>query len=166
VRIIEDSLELAEITAGDFPSVRYFCPIWQQSRDDETPWWMTYNQDTYANDLLSLVGGVNIFGNRERRYPLEADLGLSPAEAAGGRDTRYPRITFEEIVKNDPELILLPSEPFLFDKSHLEYMKTLFSMTTAAKKGRIRLVDGSLLTWYGTRLGTALGELPGWVEPE
>ncbi|MFU8772608.1 MAG: helical backbone metal receptor, partial [Anaerolineales bacterium] len=109
---------------------------------------------------LRLVGGQNIFSHRLRRYPLEADLGLGEAEEAGERDQRYPRVTADEICSLEPEIILLPSEPFSFTKTDCQGLETALSGTPAVNEGWIYLVEGSLLSWHGTRLARSLQELP------
>jgi len=140
--------------------VSYFCPIWYDQTEDGLHWWMTFNHLTYSHDLLNLFGGVNVFAERERKIPLDADLGLSEESNHGGGDTRYPRVTMREIISAQPEIILLPNEPFAFDEQHKEQFTTFFSETPAARNKRIYLVDGSLITWNGTRLARALRELP------
>jgi ABC-type Fe3+-hydroxamate transport system substrate-binding protein len=135
---------------------RVFAPIWFKP-------WMTFNADTFAHDLLRVCGGINIFRERNRQYPLKADLGASEAYTPDdprveGRDTRYPRITLDEIVEHQPEVVLLPSEPFPFDEAHVELFQSLD--IPAAAQNRIYLVDGSLLTWPGTRLAYAFDQLP------
>ena len=161
VDTLERTLEWVEAEAQSRSTWRYFCPIWQSdpNPNDVPAWWMTFNRDTYPNDLLCLFGGENIFAERIRHYPLEADLGLIPAEPNETRDTRYPRVTHKEILTGDPEVILLPNEPFGYDDSYLESNVRFFESTTAAAMKRILLVDGSLLTWHGTRLAKALTEL-------
>jgi ABC-type Fe3+-hydroxamate transport system substrate-binding protein len=122
---------------------------------------MTANRATYVHDVLRLCGGANVFAERERRYPLAADLDpAQPAEAhAPGRDTRYPRVTSAEVVALAPEVILLPSEPYPFAEADLAAFDAWPEMP-AVQSGRIHLVDGSALTWPGTRLAAALAELP------
>ena len=124
---------------------------------------MTFNGDTYASDLLRICGGVNVFANRERLYPLKADLGQAEAILGDdsrlvGRDVRYPRVTMEEVVAAQPDVILLPSEPFQFTTEHIQLFSELD--VPAARNKRIILVDGSLLTWHGTRIAYALNTLP------
>lgn len=138
----------------------YFCPIWMGKIQDGTRWWMTFNQHTYVHDLLRILGGKNIFAERERRYPLMADLGLSDPIDSAGLDTRYPRVVLEEIRQLDPEIILLPSEPYPFEESHYSAFNDLFKGTRAVSKGRIVMLDGSLITWHGTRMGKAFQQLP------
>ena len=141
-------------------SLRTFCPIWQDLDSAGTPWWMTFNQYTFSHDLLGLCGFANVFAERERRYPLAADLGQGMARDTLGRDTRYPRVTLEEIISLAPELILLPSEPFAFGQTDADRLADLLAGTPAARNEQIHLVDGSVVTWPGTRIGRAVAELP------
>ncbi len=162
LEVLDMTLEWAESSVTERKKFRYFCPIWQHIPGNASvpAWWMTFNQTTYPADLLSLMGGENVFASRVRRYPLEADLGRAPAEEPGERDTRYPRVDEAEIREADPQVILLPSEPFGFDETHKEAVLQRFSGTAAAESGQVILLDGSLLTWHGTRLAHALRELP------
>jgi len=161
VRTLEDSVDWLQQMRDTVAPVRYFCPIWQGITQDGVNWWMTFNQESYSSDLLGLFGGVNIFASQMRSYPLEADLGLCPAEPAGDRDTRYPCVQLDEIIAADPEVILLPDEPIPYDEAARSSLMDAFRDTTAVRTGRVYLLDGSLVTWYGTRLGRALDELPG-----
>lgn len=160
LQTLELTLEWAIAAAAERQPVRYFSPIWFDHSEPGHPWWMTFNQDTYSHDLLSIVGGENVFAKRERRYPLEADLGILPAESPGERDVRYPRLTLEEILTTQPEVILLPDEPYPFGEDEREAVHAFFSDTPAGKYDRIHWVDGSLITWYGSRLARALQNLP------
>lgn len=135
--------------------VRVFVPVWYQAGTPE--WWMTLNQHTFTNDVLALCGFTNVFSTRERRYPLGADLGSEPPKPAGDRDTRYPRVTATEIVAAQPQAALLPSEPYAFAASDVQQLVVALGGQLPAS--RIRLVDGSLLTWPGTRLGRAITTL-------
>ncbi|MCB9134167.1 MAG: ABC transporter substrate-binding protein [Anaerolineales bacterium] len=174
VKTLEQSLEWAQLAYRTRTS--YFCPIWHETTDNQ-PWWMTFNRHTYPHDLLSIFGGENVFADRERRYPLSADL--APAESAPAnptpadepapesdsnpaRDTRYPRLPLEEIRAANPDLIILPNEPYLFTEEHRQQLRALLPETPAVQNDRIVLVDGSLLTWHGTRLARAIQELPGF----
>ncbi len=157
---LELTVSWAEDALAGRTPVRYFCPIWREGEGDDG-WWMTFNGETYASDVLRLMGGENVFAGRERRYPLEADLGCAAPEPHGTRDTRYPRVALGEIVSAQPEIILLPSEPFGFTEQHREQIIQLMPETPAVKHERVFLVDGSLVTWHGTRLARALEQLPG-----
>jgi ABC-type Fe3+-hydroxamate transport system substrate-binding protein len=142
------------------PAWTYFCPIWYQEEMDGTQWWMTFNRETYASELLRVLGGVNLFADRERRYPLGADLWQDSKEPPGDRDTRYPRIGKMELGVTQPDLILLPDEPYPFNEADLTRLSILFPEMSAPRSGAVVHFDGSLLTWHGTRLGRALDLLP------
>jgi ABC-type hemin transport system substrate-binding protein len=152
----------ARAAAAEGP-VPVFLPIWEDDGSPSGPWWMTISQGTYVHDVLAICGAANVFGDRPRRYPLAADLGQGEPEDPAGRDTRYPRVTKDEIVARAPELILLPSEPYAYRDLDVGRMAVAFRGTPAAESGRILTIDGSLLTWHGTRLGRALAELPGLI---
>jgi ABC-type Fe3+-hydroxamate transport system substrate-binding protein len=89
---------------------RVFVPIWMEPL-------MTVNAHTFISDALRLAGGENVFGDRERRFPLAAELGQAIPKPSGTRDTRYPRVTIDEVRERKPELILLPDEPHPFTAS-------------------------------------------------
>jgi iron complex transport system substrate-binding protein len=158
---LEFTLEWLQSASRESSRQRYFCPIWKDRTAAGLHWWMTFNHDTYVHDLLSLLGGMNIFSERLRRYPLAADLGTDAPVDPGDRDMRYPRVTMDEIRQRDPQMIILPSEPFSFDENHKQEIVQLMGDTTAVRTGQVYLVDGSLLTWHGTRVGKAFQELPG-----
>lgn len=162
VRLIEQTLDWVQgISRALERRTRVFVPIWWNPL-------MTFNAETYIHDLLYVCGGDNVFADRERRYPLAADIGQAiPYDLddprVAGRDTRYPRVTLEEVQVAQPEVILLPSEPFAFSFEHVQIFSKLD--VPAAHSGRIHLVDGSLLTWHGTRLAYALSTLPTLLAP-
>ncbi|NLG99415.1 MAG: ABC transporter substrate-binding protein [Chloroflexi bacterium] len=160
VRLLEQSLEWAEMAAQDNPPVRYFCPIWEDRLETGERWWMTFNEQTYSNDVLRIFNGMNVFAGRERRYPLLAELGHAAADDTAGRDTRYPRVGVKEIIAAAPEVILLPDEPYSYSHDDAERMKDIFARTPAGEAGRIYPIDGTLITWYGTRIGKALETIP------
>ena len=165
VQLLEKSLAWEDAAARDRPPRSYFCPIWYAQTEDVKTWYMTFNQHTYCHDLLETFGGQNVFAERERRYPLAADLGQAEPQAPGERDTRYPRLNLEEVRRADPQMILLPDEPFPFDESQLQQINQSLPEIPAVRNRRIHLVDGSLITWPGTRLAHALRELPALFAP-
>lgn len=160
VREIERAYDYQQAAAQVMPPVRVFVPIWRDP-------WMTFNRDTYAHDVLRVCGGQNVFADRERQFPLAADLGEADAlpdddPRVANRDRCYPRITLQEIRQAQPEIVLLPSEPYAFDKTDARMMYELD--IPAAHHNQIYLVDGSLLTWHGTRVAYALRDLPGVLQ--
>ena len=132
---LADSLEAAHarIRAGveARPRVRVFCPIWRRP-------YMTINGDTYVHDMLWTCGGDNVFA-------------ASPV--------RYPTVALEDLREAAPDVILLPDEPYRFRMAHLADFSEL-SDVPAVRTGRIHLVDGKLLSWYGPRIAEALERLP------
>ena len=129
VEPIERAVAVALQQAPARPT-RCFCPIWKQP-------WMAVGSGTYADDLLTLCGGSNVFADRtERRYPLVRD---------------------EDIVTAQPEVILLPDEPYAFGAPDVAELRQL--PVPAARDGRIHLIDGTLVSWYGPRIGRAIEAL-------
>ena len=96
---------------------------------------MSVGSDTYVHDVLKTCGGENV--------------------CAGA--TRYPIITLEEVEAEQPEIILLPDEPYPFSAEDLQEFYALD--VPAAHEDRIHLVDGKLLTWYGPRMASSLTQL-------
>lgn len=131
---------------------RAFVPIWKDP-------WMSLDGRTYASDVLRAVGLTNVCGDRPRLYPLAADLGdRERATEAGGRDTRYPRLSTSEIRALDADLVLLPDEPYRFGESDRDELAELLP------RARIQLVAGKDLFWYGVRMASALERLEQAIE--
>jgi ABC-type Fe3+-hydroxamate transport system substrate-binding protein len=115
--IEERAARVRRASAGLAP-VRFAYLIWRRP-------WMTVNTDTFVSALLELPRGVNVFGDRAERYP---------------------EVTVEEITAEEPDLVLLSSEPFPFTERHAGELAA-----TGVPNERIRLVDGELLSWHGSR---------------
>ncbi len=131
---------------------RVFVAIWREP-------WMTANGDTFVGDLIETCGGENIFRERQRKFPLAADLGQLPERRVEGADTRYPRVSLQEVASFQPEVVLLPDEPYRFDERDARELQA----TPGLERARVHLVDGTLVTWSGIRMGRALEMLPGLV---
>ncbi len=140
-----DALRAAEAARAKGTPMRAFCPIWMSPL-------MTIHGATFISDMLDLCGAQNVFADRERRYPLAADLGtakpLSP-EKTEGRDVRYPRVTLAEVTARAPELVLLPDEPHPFTDADADVFRGL--AIPAAARGAVAKIDGKDLCWYGAR---------------
>jgi ABC-type Fe3+-hydroxamate transport system substrate-binding protein len=135
VRELESAVERARAAAPTHPT-RVFCAIWKRP-------WMAVGADTYADDLLALCGGANVFRDRpERRYPIVSD-----AEIAAAR----------------PEVILLPDEPYAFGPRDAAELAALG--TPAGAAGRIHCIDGTLISWYGPRIARAVAEVGALLRP-
>jgi ABC-type Fe3+-hydroxamate transport system substrate-binding protein len=149
---------------------RVFVPIWRDP-------WMTANGETFIGDLIETCGGINIFRDRERMFPLAADLGRTRSplpsknssqenqkgeRAPGatsriveGQDTRYPRVSLEEVAAHRPEVILLPDEPYRFAETDALELRAAFP------NARVHLVDGTLVSWHGVRIAQAVETISG-----
>ncbi|MBN9167659.1 MAG: ABC transporter substrate-binding protein [Myxococcales bacterium 68-20] len=138
--------------------LRTFCPIWMKPL-------MTIHGATFISDILDLAGAQNVFADRERRYPLAADIGGAPAlppEAVAERDTRYPRVTLDEVTARKPELVLLPDEPHPFSEEDAEVFRAL--EIPAAERGAVVRTGGKDLCWYGAQTVTGLPRVRALVE--
>ena len=91
--------------------LRVFCPIWKKP-------WMSFNADTYAHDVLRMLGYNNIY-------------------ASAGE--RYPTVTLEEAIERRPDIVILPDEPYAFDESDVAELK---SMLPPALGRRVLIVGG------------------------
>ena len=136
--IIEEAEEaLATVLAANAgrQPLRVFCPIWRNP-------YMTIGPDTYMHDVVAVCGGRNVFE---------------------GRPERYPKVELGEMAALDPEVILLPSEPYRFRERHRAAFEA-FPQVAAVRQGNVLLVDGRMLSWYGPRIGRSLRELSDLLE--
>lgn len=93
--------------------------------------WMGVGADTYASALLELTGAVNVLA---------------------GLPDRYPAFEPGALASLAPDLVLLGSEPFPFTERHADELAAL----TGLPRERIRLADGELLSWHGSRTPAGL----------
>ncbi len=108
--------------------LRAFCPIWKNP-------WMTFNADTYAHDVLRLMGFNNVFASAGERYPMT---------------------TLDEAVERRPDVVLLPDEPYEFGDADVEEVKAALP---AALARRVLLIGGRDLHWYGVHMVRGLKSL-------
>ncbi|MGH7906270.1 MAG: helical backbone metal receptor [Candidatus Binataceae bacterium] len=108
--------------------LRVFCPIWKNP-------WMAFNGDTYAHDVLRMLGYNNIF-------------------ASAGQ--RYPRVTLKEALDHQPDIVLLPDEPYVFGEDDVRELKGELPPALAR---RIILISGRDLHWYGAHMVNGLRNL-------
>ena len=64
---------------------------------------------------------------------------------------RYPEVEADMLRRVKPDLILLSSEPYPFKEKHLEELRAIVPSAT------VKLVDGEMFSWYGSRLLQAPG---------
>ncbi len=137
-RIIEAArralIEVQARTEGREP-VRTFCPIWRNP-------WMTIGPRTYMHDFITVCGGVNVFEWRHERYP---------------------RVELREMAERDPQVVLLPDEPYRFGAKHVPEIAAFWEVR-AVREGRIYLLEGKHLSWYGPRIEGSLRYVCGLIE--
>jgi ABC-type Fe3+-hydroxamate transport system substrate-binding protein len=85
--------------------------------------WMAVSPDTYIARTLALVGW--------RSHPLSAD-------------DRYPEVSLEEYAGRI-DRVLLSSEPYHFKPHHLP------EVAAAVPGADVSLIDGEMVSWYGSR---------------
>jgi ABC-type Fe3+-hydroxamate transport system substrate-binding protein len=108
--------------------LRVFCPIWKKP-------WMAFNADTYAHDVLRMLGFNNVFAS------------------AGAR---YPRTTLDEALERRPDVVLLPDEPYEFGPADADELKA--ALPPGLSK-RVLLISGRDLHWYGVHMVKGLPNL-------
>jgi ABC-type Fe3+-hydroxamate transport system substrate-binding protein len=114
-----------ESTGGAGGSPSAFVPIWRRPT-------MSINGATYASTVLARLGVRNVLADH-------ADV--------------YPTVDLVEVAALQPDLVLLPSEPYPFAPRHVaEYQR-------AVPGSRVLLIDGQDLFWWGVRTAPALQRL-------
>jgi ABC-type Fe3+-hydroxamate transport system substrate-binding protein len=92
--------------------------IWQNP-------FMSINRDTFINDMIKKCGWQNVCSEY---------------------NSRYPKLSIEEIKQLNVDIILLSSEPYPFKEKHKIELQKEFP------KSKIKIVDGELFSWYGNKL--------------
>ena len=148
-----EAVREAESARARLTPLQTFCPIWMSPL-------MTINGDTFISSMLDLAGASNVFTSRKRLYPLAADLGQAvplTGDRTAGRDVRYPRVTFDEVLTLAPELVLLPDEPHPFSEEDAAVFRAL--AIPAAERSAVVRTGGKDLCWYGAWSVEALPRL-------
>ncbi len=104
------------------PGQTVVIPVWRDP-------WMVVGSATFTGDLAARLGLGNVYA---------------------GHEERYPRVSLEDLEARDPELVVLPDEPYQFSPG---------DGPEAFPKRRVALVEGRSLTWYGPSLVTARAKL-------
>ena len=87
--------------------------------------YMCAGKDTFIDEVLQHCGLENVLKNSNSRYPI---------------------IEMLDLKKYNPQLILLSSEPYPFKDNDINELQSVLPNTT------IRIVDGEMFSWYGSRL--------------
>jgi len=86
--------------------------------------WMNAGSDTFIHHMMQRAGLKNVMSSF----------------------ARYPEIKEDDMKQLNPEMVLLSSEPYPFKEKHVQEIKLLLP------NSEIRLVDGEMFSWYGSRL--------------
>jgi ABC-type Fe3+-hydroxamate transport system substrate-binding protein len=108
--------------------LRVFCPIWKNP-------WMSFNADTYAHDVLRMMGYNNVFASAGERYPMT---------------------TLPEALERRPDIVILPDEPYEFGERDVDELKKALP---PALSRRVLIVSGRDLHWYGVHMVQGLKSL-------
>ena len=85
--------------------------------------YMVVGKNTFIDDMLYHAGYVNVV-----------------------MENRYLELSIDNLIQLDPEVVLLSSEPFPFNKRHVDALKKHLP------EAEIKIVDGEMFSWYGSRL--------------
>lgn len=116
---IERRAEAAQAAASEREPISFAYLIWRDPL-------MSVNQDTFASDLLSNAGGVNVFA---------------------GKDERYPEVRMEELRAASPDKLFLCTEPFPFKSKDAVDLSVELDLPLE----QIYIADGEYLSWHGSR---------------
>lgn len=86
---------------------------------------MAAGRYTFIGDMLKRMGLINVIKDD---------------------DSRYPQLSQDEIKHLNPDFIFLSTEPYPFKAKHIAELQSVLP------NANIRLVDGELFSWYGSRL--------------
>ena len=104
----------------------------------------TVGPGSYINDLIDIAGGVNI-----------------AAKAASA----YPQLSAEEILRSDPEIIVLAADAYSSKPADV-VARQGWSIIAAVKNNRIFTIDPNLINRPGPRVGEAAEAYAKLVHPE
>ncbi len=116
--------EAARVWAAPPPAIRQrvvIC-VWRDP-------WMVVGSDTFTGDLAARLGLDNVYA---------------------GHAERYPRVELPDILARNPDVVVLPDEPYVFTEA---------DGPEAFPGHRVCLVSGRDLTWYGPSLIAARARL-------
>ncbi|GAA4033153.1 helical backbone metal receptor [Actimicrobium antarcticum] len=86
--------------------------------------WMTVSADTYIARMLARIDWVQV--------------------AVPGSVQRYPAFDWSDQLNDGIDLVLLSSEPYRFSEAHADSLERQIGKP-------VLLVDGEMLSWYGSR---------------
>ncbi len=104
--------------------VSTFYPLWPDP-------WITVSEGTFVADMLLRSGARSIFHDLPQAYPV---------------------VELSEVRRREPELLLLPDEPYPFTAGDARRFPGL----DALQRGAVCCVPGRWAAWYGSRMDEGL----------
>ena len=86
--------------------------------------YMAAGGDTFIHDMMSRAGFSNVFAGQNR----------------------YPECPADVLAALQPQYVLLSSEPFPFSEKHIAEIREI------CPTAKVKIVDGEMFSWYGSRL--------------
>lgn len=120
--------QVEQVLKQTHASFRYAYFIWRKP-------WMLVGQDTFINEMLKSIGGINV----------------------ASMDSRYPEITLSSDALTHADVLFLSSEPYPFKEEHIQEL-----VQSGVCKNKIQFIDGEMCSWHGTRLQQGLRYLQKW----
>lgn len=133
-KIGEGFEELQERIGQKTPRTAYL--IWKDP-------WMLAAEGTFIDAVLQASGHQNVL-KTPFSDPIQERI------EAGRASARYPELKLEELEELAPERLYLSSEPYPFGEKERSELQERFPDTL------VRIVDGEMFSWYGSRLERAL----------
>ena len=116
---------VARAPANVAPLLTAFIAIWRRP-------WMTCGGGTYGSTLLASIGIENVYDTSE---------------------SNYPQVGLADVASRNPDLVLLPSEPYRFAARHAA------EISASVPGAAVHFVDGQDLFWWGARSNQARSRL-------
>ena len=113
-------MQLERLGSADQVRRRVLYLIWKDP-------WMTVSQNTYVARMLASAG-LDVL-------------------AVPDSELRYPAFEWSRLDLSDCDAVLLSSEPFHFDDSHVQMLRDMPELAHCD----VRLIDGEMTSWYGSR---------------
>ncbi|TPQ29367.1 MULTISPECIES: helical backbone metal receptor [Cupriavidus] len=123
--------ELKAIQARAWPARKVLYAIWQDP-------WMTVSRNTYISRMLALVNWQTWPEDTPQAC---ADGDCTRPNAAG---ERYPSFRWNDALVRGLDEVLLSTEPYRFTEDHADALERQLGKP-------VQLVDGEMLSWYGSR---------------
>lgn len=97
--------------------------------------YMAAGKNNFIDHMLRECGLMNVFADEK-----------FTARDFENANVRYPQVSIVQLQKENPQLVLLSSEPYPFKEKHAEELRQL------CPGAKVLIVDGEFFSWYGSRL--------------